>query len=177
MAKKNIVKSQVFYFFCVVFLIYVCNNIQSAFLAQMTFSWFHIDLVSIIIVYLCLEHHILFSASQALIAGFLVQVYSSSPHGFFLFYFMLIVFLSNIICSFFVLQSVFAKILILALLTSIKYILFYATLSNIQDINIGYMIQFYWKDFISTFLASFIIYPLLLHFDSYFLHYGSIKKR
>ena len=176
-AKNEFFKSQLFYFLSLVLLIYICTTIQAAFLAQISYSWFHIDLVSIIIVYLCLEHHVLLAAIIAIIAGTLMQTCASSPHVFFVLYFMLVVVLANIISGFFVINSLVSKVIIFSVLYLIKYILFYFSLNNRYDIGVLTLVSVYWKEFIATSIAAIFVYQLLLHFDSLFLRPGTIKKR
>lgn len=175
--KNDILKSQLFYFIALFILISTCMSIQSTFLTQIGYSWFHIDLVSIIIVYLCLEHHIIFAALQAIIAGCLLQVSSSSPHVFFILYFMLVVVFANLISGFFVINSLISKIFIFSSLYLIKYILFYFSLNNRYDIGFSTLIFAYWKEFFSTIIISFFFYQVLMKLDSFFIIAGTLKKR
>ena len=175
--KKDLFRSQFLYFLSIVVFIYVLTNIQSNFLAQLSSPWFHIDFVSIVIVYLSIEHHILFAFIQALIAGSLLQVYSSSPHMFFVFYFVIVVLLSSIFSRLFVVSSLPSKLFIFFIDYLVKYVLFYFSLNNHFAIEIFFLVTIYWKEIISTLCASFFIYQLLLYFDSLFVLPGTIKKR
>ena len=178
MAVKNeFFKSKLFYFLSLVFIIYFCNSIQGVFLAQMSSSWFHIDLVSIIIVYLCIEHHVLLAATLAVVAGNLMQATVTSPHVFFVLYFLFLFVLSNIISNFFVLSSLISKSIIFTVLYLSKYILFYFSLTNRYEIGLSPLFSVYWKEFIATAVCSFFVFQLLYYFDSLFMLPGTIKKR
>ncbi len=174
--KNEFFRSQFFYFIRVILLIFVCINIQSVFLSQFSSHWLHVDFISIIIAYLAFEHHIFFAAFHALIAGALMQIYSSSPNLFFMLYFMSIVTSINLLLQFFVVSSVFSKNLIFILIYALKYILFYYILNSQNNVNFSLLLFVYWKEYLSTILSSFFIYKLLILFDIYFGKSYKLKK-
>lgn len=178
MAVKNeIFRSHLFYFIAILLVVYISNTIQTLFFAQMSSAWLHIDMVSIIIVYLSLEHHILFAASQGILAGALMQISSSAPHVFFILYFMILIVLVNLSKKFFVIKSIFSKILIFAIVYSVKYILFYLSIDNPHEIGLPTLISTYWREYFATCLAAFFVYELMRNLDSLFVLPGSLKKR
>ncbi|MES2615699.1 MAG: hypothetical protein V4591_09820 [Bdellovibrionota bacterium] len=177
MVKNEFFKSQLIYFIFLTLMIYVCGNIQSTFFAQIGTPWLHIDLISIIIAYLCLEHHILFATVQGILAGAFMQMNSSSPHIFFILYFMLVVVLSNTLSKLFVVNSLISKIIIFSFLYFIKYILFYFSINNRLEIGVSRIFSDYWKEYAATCIAAFLFYKLLLLYDALFVLPGSIKKR
>ncbi len=175
--KNDFFKSKILYYLSFVFFIFILTNIQSHFLAPMGSSWIHIDFVSLIIIFLSIEKNILFSFSQAIIAGSLLQVYSSAPELFFILYLGSVVFIINIILRFFVIESLLSKIFVFFIALIIKYIIFYLSLNNNYDINVFFLITVFWKEFVITFLLSIFVYKSLSYFDKFFLVPGTIHKR
>ncbi len=176
MVKNDIFKSQLSYFISILVIIYVCLYGQSLFLSRLSSAWFHIDFVSIVMVYMCLEHGILLVTALAFIVGFLLQTFSSSLDMFFVLYFVLIVLMSNIISSFFVINSTFSRGLVFVFLFVFKYILFFFVLTNKTQIGFMPLIETYWKEFFSTCVMSIICYKLLAKFDYLFILPGTLKS-
>jgi hypothetical protein len=175
--KKEYFKSKIFYFFSLAFLIYLCTSIQALFFAQLSTPWFHVDLVSITVAYICVEQTIWIATFAAVIAGFLFQTNATSPHLFFVLYFLLLVVISNIVAHFFVLTGRFSKTILFVLLFLVKYIFFFFSLSNRYEIGIFPLISVYWKEYLATVLVSFFAYQVLYYFDSLFMLPGTLKKR
>lgn len=170
-------KSKLSYFIILILFIYICTFVQSFFFAQMSSQWFHIDLVSIIIFFLSLEHHAIFAAVFAIFAGILLQINVLSPPVFFIIYFMFVVLFSNIITSFFVINSLFSKTIIFGFLYLIKYILFYFSLNNHFEIGVSKVTAVYWKEYLATAVSAFFVYKLLFALESFFMLPNAIKKR
>ncbi len=176
MVKNELLKSQLFYLISIVSMIYVSMYIQAFFLARLSFPFFHIDLTSIIVSYMCLEQDIVLAAFLAFVAGLLFQTLSSSSGTFFVFYFILMLVFSSTLKRFFVIKSTGTISLVFVFIFLFKYILFFVGLPNHAQIGVLPMLGAYWEEYLSTCIVSLLCYKFLARFDEIFLLPGTLKN-
>ena len=178
MAKNHhFFKSQFTYFLSLLSIVFLCFNLQGHFLSQLKNPWFHVDFLSIVIVYVALERSLLLAVSIGAVAGFLLQTSATSSHFFFLFYFILLILLADVFFHYFVIQSQISKCFLFSLLFSLKFILFYFSLKHHRDIPFSLFFGTFWQEYTTTCLVSFCFYPLLFKLDFLFSPPDTIKRR
>lgn len=153
-------------FFSTLIFIYVSIYIQSYVFAQFSTDWLHIDLVTILLIFICMERNIFSSLFFSLIAGILMHVFSSAPPGVFIIYYLFCSILSNIISTVFLLNSMFFKFFVFCFLYLFKYFVLYLSLGNKNSIDFLLFLLFSWKSICITMGLGLILFQIFHHFEN-----------
>lgn len=153
------------FFYTLIFL-YLSVYIQSYIFARFSTDWLHIDLVTILLIFICMERNIFSSLFFGLIAGILMHVFSSAPPGIFIIYYLFCSILSNIISIVFLLNSMFFKFFIFCFLYLFKYFVLYLSLGNKNSIDFLLFLIFSWKSICITITIGLILFQVLHHFEN-----------
>lgn len=177
MANSHILRSKTAHLFLSIFILTVAIYTQSCFLAKSSFNFMHFDLVSIVVVYICIEYFLLISVVLILYAALLLQVSSAAPAGFFVMYFLIVLVFSNLLSRFFVMSSFLGQIFIFSILFSIKYFLFYFSIPNRGISALLNLVLNSWQGYIITIFLALPIFKILFFIDSYFDFIPSLDKK
>jgi hypothetical protein len=103
---------------------------QSYVLARAGSPWLHIDLASVFVVYVAIEHLLLGALIRIFVVAALMHMFSGAPDGFYLMYFLLALVLANLLAKFFALHKLSSQALIFLGIIVLKYALIYASLDK-----------------------------------------------
>ncbi|BBH53582.1 hypothetical protein [Fluviispira sanaruensis] len=177
MAKINILRSKTSHFAFSLLILIFCIYFQSCLLAKMSSSWFYIDIVSIVVIYMCIEHFLFLSIIKILFAALLMQISSAAPNGFYIMYFLLVLVFSNLLSRIFVISSFLGQTFIFMSLFFLKYLLFYFTIVPRGFTTALYLIASSWQGFFVTILIALPVFRLLIYIDSFFEYLPSYEKK
>lgn len=159
--------------FILIFFVYL----QSCLFAKLSSLWFHIDIVSIAVVYICIEHFLPFAILKIMFAAILMQISSAAPSGFYIMYFLLILVFSNLLSKILIFSSILGQVFIFLILFFLKYILFYFSIYP-RDISIFYsLFSISWQGFLTTILLVLPMFRIFIFVDSFFEFIPSHDKR
>ena len=147
-----------------VFLVYF----QSIILAKIPSFWLHIDIVTIAIVYISIEHFLPLALIKILFTALLLQVGSAAPFGFYIMYFLQVIIFANLLSKIFLFSSLFGQFFIFLIVYVLKYFLFYFTVSPRDLETFIALFTISWKGFILTVLLALPIFRGLFFIDSFF---------
>ncbi|APJ04149.1 hypothetical protein AXG55_09625 [Silvanigrella aquatica] len=177
MANLKFIRSKTSHFIMSLFILIFFVYLQSSLFAKAPSLWLHIDILSIAIVYTSIQHFLPLALIKIIFIAMLLQVSSAVPSGFFVMYFLLILVLSNILSKIFIFNSIFGQFFIFLILFTMKYFLFYFTISH-RDLNSFFSLFFIsWKGFLITILISLPIFRILMFIDSFFEFIPSHDKK
>ncbi|KAB8033141.1 hypothetical protein [Fluviispira multicolorata] len=177
MANVNLLRSKTAHFIFSLLILIVFIYFQSCLLAQLSSPWFYIDVVSIVVIYMCIEHFLFLSIIKILFAALLMQISSAAPSGFYIMYFLLVLVFSNLLSRIFVITSFLGQIFIFLSLFILKYLLFYFTISPRGFSTFLSLISASWQGFFVTIIVSLPIFRLLIYIDSFFEYIPSHEKK
>lgn len=106
----------------VYFQAYVLSRIQS--------PWLKIDLVTIFVVYVAIEHLLLGALIRISCIAALMHMFSGAPDGFFLMYYLLALVISNLVAKIIALHKLSSQILVFAGIFVLKFVLIYMSLNK-----------------------------------------------
>lgn len=164
MVGKNF-KFRSLHFIIFMALIFFSVYFQAIFLAKATTMWFHIDLVSIIVIYICVKHSFFFSIGQSLLAALLMQANSLITNNFYVIYFLSAIIIAQAFSKLLFLHKTQNQALPFVSIFIFKYILLFYTLNlKVSFAEVTFM-AFIWKEFISTCIAAIFVFYLLRKID------------
>lgn len=170
-------QSKNFHFIASFLLMMFLVCFQSMFLAELNNSWLRVDLVTVFIVYVAIEHYLLSALIKIVSAAILMQTFSSAPSGFYLMYFLLALVLSGFISRRLVLYNRLSQFIAFAGIFLLKYVLLYfALLRQIQGQFLEDFISVSYPSLIVTILVAVPLFWLFSVFDEFFEFY-SLKDR
>lgn len=176
-ANPNFLRSKTSHFISSLLLLIFLVYLQSSLLAKFPSFWFHIDVVSIAIVYISVQHFLPLALIKILFTAVLLQVCSAAPSGFYVMYFLLIIVFSNILSKVFLFNSFFGQFFIFLSIIILKYFLFYFSIVP-RDLNSLFgIISISWQGFIVTILLSLPFFRLFIFIDSFFEFIPSHDKK
>ena len=159
--------------FILVFLVYL----QSCLLAKFPSFWFHIDIVSIAVIYVSIEHFLPLALLKILFTALLLQVSSAAPSGFYIMYFLMIVVFSNVLSKILLFSSFFGQFFIFLILFTLKYFLFYFAIVPRDLTSFIALFSISWQGFIITVLISLPMFRIFVFIDSFFEFIPSHDKK
>jgi len=131
--------------------------------------WFHVDLTSILVVYVAVEHFLIGAFVRILIAGLLMQTLSLAPTGFFPMYFLLALVSANVVSRYVVLHNLSSQFLTFAGVFALKFVLLWFVLFKLgQAPDVLVFAKACLPQFIVTTLLSVPAFSLLARLDSSF---------
>lgn len=147
------------------FIVYL----QSYVLARSQSPWLHIDLATVFVVYVSIEHLLFGALFRILIVSSLMHMFSGAPDGFYLMFFLMAIVISNILSRFFALHKLRTQILIFAGIFCLKFILIYASLNKIQRVpEVDQFVLKVLPSFIVTTVLSVPLFSLFSMIDGFF---------
>lgn len=177
MAKTNILKSKTSHFIFSLFILIFFVYLQSSLLAKFPSFWLHIDIVTIAVVYVSVQHFLPLAVIKILFTALLLQVSSATPSGFYIMYFLMIIVFSNILSKVFLFSSFFGQFFIFLSIFILKYFLFYFTIVP-RDLNSLFgIISISWRGFLLTVLIALPFFRLFIFIDSFFEFIPSHDKK
>lgn len=105
---------------------------QAYILARSQSPWLHIDIATIFVVYVSIEHLLLGALLRILVVASLMHMFSGAPDGFYLMFFLMALVISNTLARFFALHKLSSQFLIFAGIFCLKFVLVYGSLSKAQ---------------------------------------------
>lgn len=159
--------------FILVFLVYL----QSCLLAKFPSFWLHIDIVSIAVIYVSIEHFLPLALVKILFTALLLQVSSAAPSGFYIMYFLMIIVFSNVLSKILLFSSFFGQFFIFLILFILKYFLFYFTISPRDLTSFFALFSISWQGFLLTILLSLPLFRVFVFIDSFFEFIPSHDKK
>lgn len=161
---KNL-KFQSLHFIFFTILICISVYFQSIFLARINTAWLHIDLVSIIVIYICVKHSFFMSLAQSLVAALLMQANSLITNNFYVIYFLTAIIIAQAFSKLLFLHKTQNQVLPFVSIFIFKYTLLFYTLNLKVSFAEVTFIVFIWKEFISTCVAASLIFYFLKKID------------
>jgi len=127
---------------------------QSYILGRMHSPWLHLDLATVFVVYVSIEHLLFGALLRIFIVAALMHMFSGAPDGFFLMFYLL---------------ALGSQFLIFAGIFCLKFVLIYGSLSKAQ--RAPEVWQFIWRvapGFMMTTLASVPLFAFFAQLDGLF---------
>jgi hypothetical protein len=160
--------------FVMTFFVYL----QSCLFANVKSRWFHIDLITIAVIYLSIEHFMPFALFKIIYTGLLLQVHSAVPSGFYVMYFLLVFVFSNLLSKIFLFHSLFGQFFIFLIIFFFKYFLLYLSITPRDFLSLMSLVSISWKGFIITAIITLPLLKLFSYVDSFFeFTYSNEKKK
>ncbi|MCA2959228.1 MAG: hypothetical protein IOD12_03190 [Silvanigrellales bacterium] len=143
--------------------------LQAYVFARSPNPWFHVDLTSILVVYVSVEHFLLGAFLRVLVAGLLMQSLSLAPSGFFPMYFIVALVSANVVSRYVVLHNLSSQFLTFAGIFLLKFVLLYVVLFKLgQNPDVWAFASASLPQFVVTTLLSVPAFSLLARLDSSF---------
>ncbi len=157
------------HYFVMIFLVLAFAFFQSYVLGVASWSVFHIDFLTIFIVYMAVEHPLGDAFVRSLVAALVVTTLSLAPSGFFVMYYVQILVIAAFVSKRFVLWGRLSQFGLFAGLLALKYILF-AVLVVTQGGSLM-MLKYFLSVLPSAAFTCFVALPMFRIFsalDSFF---------
>lgn len=103
---------------------------QSYVLARSGSVWLQIDLATIYVVYVSIEHLLLGALVRVLCIAALMHMFSGAPDGFYVMYYLLALVVSNLVARIIALHKLSSQILVFLVVFILKFVLVYVSLSK-----------------------------------------------
>lgn len=103
---------------------------QAYVLARSSSVWLQIDVASVFVVYVAIEHLLLGALVRIAVVAALMQVYSGAPDGFYVMYYLLALVIANLTAKFFALHKLSSQVLIFFGIFLLKFVLIYNGLDH-----------------------------------------------
>lgn len=143
--------------------------LQAYVFARSQNPWFHVDLASILVVYVSVEHFLLGAFLRVLVAGFLMQSLSLAPSGFFPMYFIVALVSANVVSRYVVLHNLSSQFLTFAGIFFLKFVLLFFVLFKLgHNPDVWSFVLASVPQFVVTTLLSVPAFSLLARLDSSF---------
>ena len=127
---------------------------QAYVLARASSVWLQIDVASVFVVYVAIEHLLLGALVRIAAVAALMHMFSGAPDGFYLMYYLLALVIANLMAKFFALHKLSSQALIFFGIFLLKFVLIYNGLDR------SYGGASLWK-FISVIGPSLIVTTVL----------------
>lgn len=176
-ANSKFLRSKTSHFIITLLILVFLVYLQSCLLAKISSFWFHIDIVSIAVIYVSIEHFLSLALVKILFTALLLQVSSAAPSGFYVMYFLLIIVFSNILSKILLFSSFFGQFFIFLILFILKYFLFYFTIVPRNLTSFLALFSISWQGFILTVLLSLPLFKIFIFIDSFFEFIPSHDKK
>jgi hypothetical protein len=107
---------------------------QAYVLGRLSSPWLHVDLATVFVVYVSIEHLLLGALVRIFIVAALMHMFSGAPDGFYLMFYLLALVIANVLARFFALHKLNSQFLIFAGIFCLKFVLVYGSLSKLQRV-------------------------------------------
>lgn len=158
-----------FHFFGTLIVCVFALYFQMYVFSRFSNPWLNIDLVSIVVAYMAIEHFLLGSLLRVGFLATLMQMSTAAPDGFYIMYFLLVLVGANFISRHLVLHNLFSQFLSFAGLFALKFVLLYFVVhANTPDITLLNYLFLVSPGFLVTTLLSVPLFSALSEFDRLF---------
>ncbi|MEN9809584.1 MAG: hypothetical protein RLZZ488_1151 [Pseudomonadota bacterium] len=143
--------------------------LQAYGLARARTPWLQIDLATIFVVYVSIEHLLLGALVRIFCVAALMHMFSGAPDGFYLMYYLLALVVANLFSRVIALHKLSSQILVFSVIFVLKFVLIYGSLVKAQ--RISGMLPFILSvapSLIVTTLLSVPLFSLLARIDGLF---------
>ncbi len=103
---------------------------QAYVLARARSPWLHIDLATIFVVYVAIEHLLLGALVRIFCVAALMHMFSGAPDGFYMMYYLLALVIANLVARVIALHKLSSQILVFSGIFLLKFVLIYVSLSK-----------------------------------------------
>lgn len=103
---------------------------QAYVLSRTVSPWLKVDLVTIFVVYVAIEHLLLGALVRIFFIAALMHMFSGAPDGFFLMYYLLALVISNLVAKVIALHKLSSQIIVFSGVFILKFVLIYGSLSK-----------------------------------------------
>ncbi|MFZ9520383.1 MAG: hypothetical protein ACO3A4_07890 [Silvanigrellaceae bacterium] len=142
---------------------------QSYFLARAGSPWLHVDLATIFVVYVAIEHLLLGALLRIFCVAAMMHMFSGAPDGFYLMYFLLAIVIANLLARVIALHKLSSQILVFFGIFLLKFVLVYASLNKNQRVpDLLLFVARIAPSLIVTTILSVPIFGLLSRIDGLF---------
>ncbi|MEY4064905.1 MAG: hypothetical protein RIR26_1113 [Pseudomonadota bacterium] len=143
--------------------------LQAYVFGRMQSPWMQIDLASVLVVYIAVEHLLLGAVVRIFILAALMHMFSGAPDGFYLMYNLLALVLANVFARFFALHKLSSQFLIFAGVFLLKFVLIYGSFSKAQRIvDVWSFVARVSPGFLVTTIFSVPFFALFSQIDGFF---------
>lgn len=152
-----------------ILLAIVVVYLQSYVLGRLQTPWLHIDLASVLVVYIAVEHLLFGAIIRAFVLAALMHMFSGAPDGFYLMYYLLALVVANVFARFFALHKLSSQFLIFAGVFFLKFVLIYVSLGKAQRVtDVWSFVARVAPGFIVTTALSVPLFALFSQVDGFF---------
>lgn len=157
------------HFLVMLAVVAVVIHLQAYTSARNPNPWFHVDLASILVVYVSVEHFLVGAFVRVVFAGLLMQTLSSAPAGFFPMYYLVALVAANVVSRYVVLHNLGSQFITFAGIFALKFVFLYFVLfkaghsPGVAEFALQSLPQF-----VVTTLLSVPAFSLLARLDSSF---------
>jgi len=107
---------------------------QAYVLGRLGSPWLQVDLATVFVVYVSIEHLLLGALVRIFIVAALMHMFSGAPDGFYLMFYLLALVIANVLAKFFALHKLSSQFLIFSGIFCLKFVLVYGSLSKFQRV-------------------------------------------
>jgi len=160
---------KIYHFIAHILILLSFFYLQTLFLARIGINFFNIDLVTIFIVYVAIEHALLPALLLLILASTLMQNFSMAPQGFFITYYLLVYIMSYAFTKMIIIHKMSGQLAVFSILLVFKYILSFLAFKANNDPYDGFsfIIENFWECVVTA-IVSVPIFKLLSMFDTKF---------
>lgn len=151
------------------FLAFAVVYFQSYVLARARSPWLQLDLATIFVVYVSIEHLLLGALLRIFCVASLMHMFSGAPDGFYLMYFLMVLVLSNLSAKLMALHKLSSQVLVFLIIFILKFVLTYGVLNKLQ--RAPDVLQYIFKigpSLVMTTIFAVPLFGLLARLDSLF---------
>ena len=150
-------------------LAFVAVYFQAYILSRSSSGWLHVDLVTIYVVYVSIEHLLFGAIVRIFFVAALMHMFSGAPDGFYLMYYLLALVISNLVAKVIALHKLSSQILVFSAIFLLKFVLIYGSLNKVH--RVPELMTFVLKiapSLIVTTVASVPLFGILSRLDGLF---------
>jgi hypothetical protein len=112
------------HYLLMLFLIVFFSFFQAYVLGRASWSVFHIDFLTIFVVYMAVEHQLFDALVRTVVAALVLSTISAAPSSFFVMYYIQVLVIATLVSKRVALWGKFSQLALFVLLLSLKYFLF-----------------------------------------------------
>ncbi len=166
-----------FHFFASLFLCGMCVYFQSFVFSRFENVWLNLDLITIMVFYTAIEHHLFGAFLRISFLAILVHSVSAMPDGFFFMYYLIVLVSASLISRMLVIHNLLSQFISFAALFALKFILLYFVMrSSVRTLSLLDWFLRVTPGFLSTTFVSLPAFAALTEFDKLF-EFGAVRNR
>ena len=166
-----------FHFFASLFLCGMCVYFQAFVFSRFENVWLNFDLITIIVFYTAVEHHLFGAFLRISFLAVLLHSISAVPDGFYLMYYLIVLVAASLISRMLVIHNLLSQFISFAALFALKFILLYFVMrSSVRTLSFIDWFLLVSPGFLSTTLVSLPVFAALSEFDRLF-EFGAVRNR